>query len=506
LTRLGGGGYGSRPLAARSRIAALAILVLATACNDSQRSVPPTFDRFYYPTGLAVRHEPAGCTPGTDGCQSQLFVASSNFDLRYDALTGGTMLSVDVGQALGRDPLSNAAAGPLPAPALLGGTRIGSFAGEVAVADETSCPGWQSATGAQVLVTSRAQNALDRVDLDPATGALPCGDAFCGGPNEVPLSTHLADAYGVTVACGNLAPAGGGALEQRHLVFVTFLRAQSAEGFLSRVSDTGGLETTYDVGAGPTQSTAFDETRGLLFMSERFSSVGVAKLRWLDLTFPQLGVTSIDYGAVVRGAELVSLALSSDRSRIYLAARLYDVDTATTTGTRPVGDSGAALLVIDVNRVLSGATAADTVLNVVRLDRGPVALVAIPRKDASGKPIGDLVALTSSDDGTMTLYDDELGATAAVFGVCDSSSTLPINRPRSAGGGGLAPDPCPDGNPTLGKQPYGIAWEPYQTASQTGLARLFVGSFDRAWVNAIVLDPTHPGAPISWARIGPERQ
>jgi hypothetical protein len=489
-------------LAARSLTAALLLLSVAAACHDSQRNVAPPLDRFYYPTGVAVRHEPPGCAAGTPGCQSQLLVASSNFDLQYEALTGGTLLSVDVDRALGGNP--NASAPPtngqfLPG-AVLGAHKVGSFGGEVAVVDETTCPGWPSAP--QVLVATRAQNMLYRLDVDPGTGAL--SPAATGATVQLP-SSGLADTYGVTVVCGNLAAAGGGSPAPRHLAFVTFLRAQNNEGFLSRIDlDSGTLEATYDVGAGPTQSTAYDDRRGLLFMSELFSAVGVAKLRWLDLGSPQLGVGFVDYGPVVRGAELVSLALSSDRARVYLAARLYDYDTAATTGTRPLGDLGAALLVIDLQRVLSGAAAADTLLNVVHLDRGPVALVAIPRTDATGNRIRDLVVATSSDDGTMTFYDDELGATAAVFGICDGNSPLALNRQASGGTGGLVPDPCPDGNPSLGKQPFGLAWEPYTSGTQT-LARLFVGSFDRSWVNAIVLDPANPGAPKSWARIGPER-
>jgi hypothetical protein len=167
--------------------------------------------------------------------------------------------------------------------------------------------------------------------------------------------------------------------------------------------------------------------------------------------------------------------------------------------------------VVDLNRVLSGTAAADTVLNVVHLDRGPAALTVIPRFDASGKPQVDatgnpldLVAVTSSDDGTMTIYDNGIGATTAVFGICDALSPLALNRQVFADTPGLVPSPCPDGNPSLGKQPFGLAWEPYTSGTQT-LARLFVGSFDRSWVNAIVLDPANPGAPTSWARIGPER-
>jgi hypothetical protein len=512
LTRLGGGGYGSRPLARRIRTAALLLLSVAAACHDSAVSVPPTFDRFYYPTGLAVRRNcttpgscqtlPDGsCIAGTTGCQSELLVASSNFDLRYDPATGGTVLQVDVDRALAGD--ASAAAGPFADGAVLGTARMGSFAGDVAVVDAVTCPGWQSAP--QVLVTSREANALFRLDVG-VDGSLSCG-AGC----VLPLPSGLADPYGVTVVCGDLAPAEGGGAAPRHLAFVTYLQAANSqgvvsEGFVSRVDlDTGAIEASYDLGAGPTQTTVRDAARGLLFVSERFSTVGVARLRWIDLAFPQLASGAVDYGQIVRGAELVTLALSSDTppSRAYVAARLYDVDTATSSGTRPVGDVGGALLVLDLERVLGGAPVADTVVRVVPLGRGPTALVAIPRRDLAGKPLldaagnplRDLVAVTSSDDGSMTIYDDQIGQPAVVFSFCGSNPALDA----------LAPAPCPGGNPSLGQQPFGVAYEPYQNGGKA-LARLFVGSFDRSWVNALVLDPAHPALPLSWARIGPERK
>ena len=66
----------------------------------------------------------------------------------------------------------------------------------------------------------------------------------------------------------------------------------------------------------------------------------------------------------------------------------------------------------------------------------------------------------------------------------------------------ISAQPCAPGDPLTGKQPFGLAVEP----RSNGLARLFVGSFDRSWVNVIDVDPLRPTlAPASWARIGPER-
>jgi hypothetical protein len=80
------------------------------------------------------------------------------------------------------------------------------------------------------------------------------------------------------------------------------------------------------------------------------------------------------------------------------------------------------------------------------------------------------------------------------------------------------PRPCPQGKPQLGKQPFGLAVEAFAAPDLPGtaLARLYVGSFDRSWVNVIEIDPAHPGAravaradgparPLRWDRIGAER-
>ena len=145
---------------------------------------------------------------------------------------------------------------------------------------------------------------------------------------------------------------------------------------------------------------------------------------------------------------------------------------------------------IDLREQPQGGPAA-RVLRVVPLDRGPTEVKVIHRDGQR-----DLVAITSTDDAALTLYDDEVGEIARVFGLfgrCDSESD-----------NANAPPPCDPGKPLLGKQPFGLAVQPLTpTASQ---ARLFVGSFDRSWVNVIDIDPSRPqAAPSAWTRIGPER-
>jgi hypothetical protein len=469
-------------LATRISRRALPLLLLLTGagCGETLPVSTPPLDRFYFPTGVAVRHEPAGCVPGGAApCQSQLLVASSNFDLRYDPATGGTIIAVDVDKAIG--PYLNTPGNPLePLTAnngLLGATQVGSFAGELAVVDATTCPGWSGAN--QALVTSRSTLSLYRVDVG-AAGALSCGTQC-----KVPLESSFGDPYGVTVACGDFPSASGAAL---HLAFVTYLRAPNSEGWLSPFDlDSGTRLAPIDVGTDPTHSTVFDPVSTRLYIAEVFASILYTPFRWITLASPSTPAVSVNVDDTVRGSELRGIALSSDGTRAYLALRLYDITAATTGGARPVGDVGGALAVMDLTETPQGGPAA-TIINVVPIARGATQIRAIPRPGHR-----DLVAVTNTDDDSLTLYDDDSGLVANVFGRCGTS--LSGSDPTPPCG------PSQVGEPMLGEQPFGLAFE----TRSGGTVRLFVGSFDRFWVNVIDIDPLHPEAkPIQWARIGVE--
>lgn len=455
-----------------ARLLASSALVLAAACSDSAPAAAPALDRFYYPTGLAIRHEPVGCTPGAAGCQTQLVVVSSNFDLRFDGATGGTVITVDVDQAV-RSPLA-----PLTAPALLGVSRIGSFGGEVAIldADANTCPGYAGTP--QALVASRSQNVLYRVDLGAGNSTA----------QQVPLEGTFGDPYGVTVACGTFEGAA------RELAFVTYLRTPNSEGQLSKIDlapGAGNARTQIDLGANlggsiaPAHGTVFDAPSSRLFVTERFGQNSFSPLRWFSLAAPEI-TNSVDLFAQIRGAELRGMAISSDRTRGYLALRIYDADTAATTGLRPTTDVAGALAVMDLTEGPNGQPAA-TLLNVVPIDRGASEIRTIPRTSTGNR---DLVVVTCTDDNTVAIYDDDTGSIAKVLDICGGATDT-------------ASAPCDPGNPLTGKQPFGLAVE---TLSDHD-ARLFVGSFDRSWVNVFHIDPLQPALPpTSWARIGPERQ
>jgi hypothetical protein len=461
---------------------ALVAFALVLGCHDSVVSPAPPLNRFYYPTGIAVRHEPVGCSPGTAGCRTQLLVVSSNWDLAYDPSTGGTLLSVDVDQAL-----TNAAApgapSPIPAP-VTGAVRIGSFGGELAILDGGTCSTWTG--NPQALVASRSLIQLYRVDI-ASNGALTCGSDCI-----VPLDKTLADPYGVSVVCGSFPTIAGAAPSPQALAFVTYLRAVGYHGWLSQVDLAAGSQgartspfTSIDLGLSPTGTSFYDAASTRLYVTGRFGQANYAPVRWIELASPGTAPAVINLGNQIRGADLRGFALSSDGQRAFVAARLYDVDYAAQYGVRPSTDLGGALLVLDA-AAMTGPLPTATILQVIPLDRGLSEVRVIPRPG-----LRDLVAVTSSDDSTLTLYDDEQAQVARTFTLCGASAA-----------DANAPGPCNTGAYILGTSPFGIAIE----RMASGRARLYVGSFNNSWINLIEIDPMHPTAPPSpWIRIGAER-
>jgi len=474
------------------RIALLALAGLA-ACSESRPNTAPPLDRFYYPTGIALTK--------IANDHTGLVVLSSNFDLRYDAGDGGTVLVVDVEATLAGAPSDRGSPAAL---AVVGSSRVGSFGGQVAILDSTSCSTW-GGRATRILATSRSQNALYAIDMAPE-GTLACDPS--SAPCKVPLESTLGDPFGIAVACGSF-PEPVGTTEQEGFVsepprayaFVTYGQSANLEGWLSRLDmlagDPSATRKRLDLGLSQGYAAVFDQNSARLYVTSRFASVGFNPLRWFGVATPRLdaelaplGPSTLDVGAVVRGSDSRGMAISSDGTRAYLALRMYDVDDATSFGGRPSADVSGALAVIDLREQPQGGPAA-RVLRVVPLDRGPTEVKVIHRDGQR-----DLVAITSTDDAALTLYDDEVGEIARVFGLfgrCDSESD-----------NANAPPPCDPGKPLLGKQPFGLAVQPLTpTASQ---ARLFVGSFDRSWVNVIDIDPSRPqAAPSAWTRIGPER-
>lgn len=527
LTCPGSGGYGSRPLSScpsRPWPAGPLVVALATlaACGEQTQFFAAPTDRFFFPTGLALRHVervPGACAAGggVEGCQTQLFVASSNADLRYEPASGGTLVSLDVDVAVAHS-LPGAAAPTSQAlgaqNGLLGVATIGSLAGEVTVLDAATCPGWGG--GPQVLVPTRGQGLLHRLSVADS-GALTCATA-CAVPMTVFSNLgalQVKDPWQVVLACGNFPPDAGGAPVARALGFATYLNVESTLGALGELqldkldnADDSAKPVLRTLGVSPTRSAVFDPASTRLFATQGFASLGVSPLRWLTLAAPEAGYHARNFAPVFGAAAIRTMALSTDRKRAYLGLGLYDPLLAASGAALPVYDVGTALAVVDLTDNATG----DPSFRVLDLEdrfigRGIAEMAVLPRPAGASH---DVVAVTSTEDGTLALYEvDDAGSgqVVNVLGHCQVTATDPANQ--------NAPQPCPPGAPLLGKQPFGLAVEALAPAADPNpppgspgrsLVRLFVGSFDRGWVNVVTVDPSNPGEPpVEWVRIGPER-
>ena len=92
------------------------LLLVATACNKTLATRPPLPGRLYYPTGLAF------VPPATDGGVGRIYVASSNFDRRFE---NGWVTSIDLSLVLSQDGRSLPPPGVSVAPPPDGGSDQG---------------------------------------------------------------------------------------------------------------------------------------------------------------------------------------------------------------------------------------------------------------------------------------------------------------------------------------------------------------------------------------------
>jgi hypothetical protein len=432
----------------------LAVAGLLAGCNDASRSAVPPLDRFHYPIGMALRHALDGCTSGpgcstcqggTPGCRTLLYVASSNFDLSYAPDTGGSLLAVDPDAAVHLQPLR-----PVGAPVLMG-----SFAGELALLDEASCPGWEDGTRQPLaLVASRSLNLLYAMPL-ASDGAPSCGDGC-----RVPLASGLGDPFDVAVSCRTGATPEVSA-------WITYQSTPFTTAWLTELPLQQPLEPLPPVtlGSAPAYQAAYDPQRDRLFLTSRFYSASFVPIRYFDLAWPSANPDPIRMDLSVPGAETTGIAISSDGTRAYVALRLYEPGLAQ-FGRPP--DIGGALAVLDLTDLPVGGPSG-RLLRLVPVGLGPAEVRAVPRPG-----IRDLVAVTCTAGSSLYLYDDEVGAVARAIGL-DAST----------------------GAPLLGRQPFGLAVESpwWKSTAAPGAVRFFVASFDQSFVSVVELDdPSRPAS------------
>jgi hypothetical protein len=369
----------------------------------------------------------------------------------------------------------------------------------VAVVEDVCPPGWPrcptacaqlsvdpavAAGGAKVLLASRAIQTLYRMDM-PADGSLSCGTG-CASVQGV----QLLDPYGVATVCNS----NGGT--DRADAYFTYLRGPSSQGWLSRMDMASGSVNVLALGASPTYGVAYGSLGDWLFVSGGVS-LGLAPLRWINPSVENATSGGYDFpvfntfvtGGVVLGSSARAVAISNDGLLLFLAVDLYDADLLANTGTFFL--EGGALVVFSI-QADSYQQPSMALQQVVPTCLGAGDLKVLPPR--AGR--GDLVALTCDQEGSLVIYDAELGFVTSYIG--------------------LDPD---TGLPVLGRLPFGIAAEPIDPARAItapastaydpspcvvggSCDRLYVGSFLDNYVNILEMDPDRPESIALVKRIG----
>jgi len=379
------------------RVALVAAAAFAvSACTPPPLANPPPADRFYWPGGVA---HAAGAGEGT------LYVASTNFDKRYDRghLTAVALDEVGLPPFGGTGEISELTDLKLGSDGVL---EIQSFAGEMVA--------WPQDGGTRLFVPSRAEgNPLQYADAVGA--ALSCPLAAEGRPQDcytrAPSLTAAAASktgvprapapLGVTVSAdgkvfvthvqGADSPAGSG-LSLRSYLVETSAEAPVIEPSL--VSEGGSF---LELGAGSGHAVA--ATPHWLYVTGRYVSANGGELvRLVDRLHPGVirsaGLEGAFHALEARGLFVTDAGGAADRRRLFVAGRSPDV-----------------LLEAEVSGADSEAPVL-SVMRVVALPSQPNAVRALPR--AGGAP---LLAIACTGAGKLVLYDAEVEAVVAQVSV-----------------------------------------------------------------------------------------
>ncbi len=403
------------------RLTLVPTLLLAVACNRDLVPRPPVETRLYYPTGVAF------VSPASpDGGLGRLYVASSNFDRRFDI---GWVTAVDLAQVHTPDgrtlPLPGAAVAPPPdggsdqgrpvqftqlATTTASLVTISPFAGLATVDD----------AGTRLFIPSRSEgDELAIMDItQPSDGGVPLRCFFSGGTDctvdalrlaleQTPGSFGIPAApqpYSVTLApdsdqiyVTHLRPASSPAQSVTNLQnFLVTLHQSELDAARAAWTTDGGYivpDSAFSaIGRGATNSIVV--TTDFLYVSGRAKLVSTdpdVLLRVVDrasnlVAYPQLQL-------VWASLDARALQLRPDGQRLYLAV-----------------DNPAALLVIDVSAPPAPELAPSfTLVRAVPLPEGPNDVQLLTRTGRA-----PLVVVSCSVDGSLAFYDDDLGQIAAL--------------------------------------------------------------------------------------------
>jgi len=442
----------------RPLLASLALLVVA--CTETASRPPPT-NRFIYPSGIVHR-------PGT-GQHGVLYVASANFDRCYDQ---GTVIAVDLNELrLNPEDLTSASLPPIGAavassePLTFGRLERGigeqshvviqSFASDMALWTPTD------GTSPRLFIPTRSDGDFLQVIEAPEPTRLKClgvNETDCS-QRGVPLSEKAGTGDELLRAPSPI----GVAVSPDGLVWVTHVtparspdnddefnsyvvRMSGGENDVTAMRNSASFFRVSPLGTlpeGGTHAAAIGER--YVFVTGRYAS-GISDvnsfrrflIRALDRQDPS---RVLDLGVDLAFAALDArgLALDSAQKRLYMAVRSPD-----------------ALLVVDV---LDGATDRPrlAVVGVVPMPDGPSQVKMIRRNDLEGLTgRSDLVAVSSSEGGVVSIYDPDVGQVVAQVPVGEESNT--------------------------NAQPYGLAIQRAETGKG---ARIFVSNFGEGRISVI---------------------
>ena len=431
-------------------------LLLTAACGPGIAPRPPLNDRFYFPSGIWFQAFSPADRKG------YLYVASANYDKRYDSgavsvvnlssVTGlpevGTLPAVDGGPAV---PLELTDLGSDVSQVL-----IQSFAGEMAAY-------LMSSGGIRLFVPTRAEgDLLEIVDAQGSTLTCLHGGTNCIDPtlsltaleNVGDGKPRAPEPIGVAVSSSS----------ENDDVFVTHLKAADSPPKTNLLQETYvvdlsainpviapssfvSLGLTSLFGAGPSTSSVAIGSR-YAYLSARYISASGTMIFVLDrqskVTDPvtmRTAMTLYNPGLEASYLTLESrgVALGKNETRLYVAGRSPD-----------------SLVVANILPP-SGGVPNLRVARAVSLPDGPNQVKVISRP-----PRGDLVVVTSSTAGVVSIYDDDVGRLVSQ-----------ING--------------------VGSQPFGIAVQPADPGGRyPNVARVFVSNFGDGRVAVIDVDVVQP--------------
>ncbi len=393
------------------RLVVISALALLSGCTSEGALKIPPADRFYFPT--AVHHQDG---VGTGG---RLFVASSNFDGRFDfgsvtAINVDDLALPEFGAPLLPECVAPDPTQPLPAtcePKVIPALGTAGAAGSRVLTDSFGSGrfGTLSLPGGQTRLFLPTREERDRVhvlDSDPAganrvecVGAGETTPEDCTLASGSPSMTYLElkdQGHPRAIQVVNVAvnqTSGAAYVVHRTPAYEplgTFLDPQS---YVAQINGLDPLEEStayHPIGIHTANAIALGERYGFI-VGFSFDPRVLAPplLRLIDLNDPTR-VLNANLALSVNTLDGRDVAVSSDGTRLYLLSRFPDL-----------------LLVLDL---IGGTTDAPqtVVVRQVALPDDPNQLQVIPR----GGGRGDLVVITCTQADAVVVYDEDTGALA----------------------------------------------------------------------------------------------